>query len=175
MDFFISIVHVNMSRQFEEYLEAQTLQFLLPKLWVAQQNQPCQWKLIQPYPFFVLCDTRTDTDTLSTKARSKRCKHFLFNTGVLVILQVLVRDTKTWCTANTPVAGKRPSYSQSPGWDQCEGWNRAAGAQEHVISTLSTYCPKPRLPGGLGPPQGMWCLPLPARGKAESIQTKASS
>lgn len=54
----------------------------------------------------MLCNNRRDTDILRTKVCSKRSE-CLFNMGVLV-----VRDTKTGCTANTLVLAKSQLFTK---------------------------------------------------------------
>lgn len=183
VDFFISIVHAKMSSQFEEYPEAPNI-VILPAKTISHTMKPSLPKkeLNRPYLFFVLCNTRTWH------------QHFKYK-GALKEMQVLVQHGsashpadisqryKNVMRSQHTCAGKSPSYSQSPRWGQCEAAIKAcpwqgrgcAGVPPQHSAPVSTYCPKPSEAGGLGPVRGTRCVPLPAQGKAESIQTKASS
>lgn len=131
----------------------------------------------------MLCNTRTDTNTSSTMVCPKRCKCLFNKHGSSSHLTGISQRYKTMRCSQHTCAGKSPSYSQSLRWDQCEAaiktcpWQGrgCAGVSRQYSTRVSTYRPKSHQSRCLGPTRGMCCVPLPAQGKTEPVQTKTSS
>ena len=123
----------------------------------------------------MLGNTRTDTNTYSTKVRSKRCE-CLFNTGVLVILLILVSDTKMRYAANTPVLAEAPAIHKALAEIGVSSDKSVPLAGQECLALPAQHVTEhivPQSPAGPKPTQATCCVPLAAHGKA--IQTKASS
>ena len=113
MDFFITIVHMKMSSQFEEYLEAPNI-VILPAKIISHTIKLALPKKAE-WTVSVLCALQYQDGH----------QHFKYK-GVLKEMQVLVqhgsashptdisqRYKNVMCSQHT-CAGKSPSYSQSP-------------------------------------------------------------